>query len=151
MQFRIEKRIAAPGLLGLALLGYPGLFSACRGVTEPPDPPGGGQTYFLGYPQFEATVAPVLSRQGCDADGDCHGGGIRGTLELSPPGDKDLAFDFAQVSLQVNGHDPEASPILTKPLAEAAGGTPHGSKPFADASDPDYQALLTWIKNGSFQ
>ena len=44
--------------------------------------------------------------------------------------------------------DPAASPLLTEPLAIAAGGTPHGVKPFADTSDPDYQTMLQWIEAG---
>jgi hypothetical protein len=143
--------MALPGLFGLALLGAPFLIAACRGVTAPPEPPSGGRTYQLSYPQFETAVDPVLTRLGCDAGGDCHGGGIRGTLQLSPQDAKDPAYDFEQVSLQVNGYDPEASPLLAKPLAESAGGTPHGYEPFADTQDPDYQTFLAWIRNGSFR
>ena len=52
----------------------------------------------LDYATFISEVEPVLERNGCDAGGDCHGGGIRGTLALSPQGAKDPAFDFVQVS-----------------------------------------------------
>jgi hypothetical protein len=151
MQFSIEKRMVLPGLLCLGLLCSAFLAASCRGVSAPPDPPQGGGTYALSYSQFTETVAPVLTRLGCDAGGDCHGGGIRGTLELSPQSDKDPAFDFTQVSLQVNGYDPAASPVLTKPLAEDAGGAPHGFEPFADTQDADYQTILAWIESGSFQ
>jgi hypothetical protein len=102
----------------------------------------------LSYEEFERTVEPVLVRLGCDAGGDCHGGGIRGSFELSPAGAKDPRFDFAQASLQVSASSPDQSPLLTEPLALPAGGTPHGVKPFASTSDPDYQAIRQWILDG---
>lgn len=102
----------------------------------------------LSFDEFERTVEPILIRQGCDAGGDCHGGGIRGAFELSPAGAKDTRFDFAQVSLQVSPSPPENSPILTEPLALQAGGTPHSVKPLASTDDPDYQAILQWIRAG---
>jgi len=123
------------------------LFS-CSTPTAPPAPPGGGQTLALSFPQFAQTVEPVLVRHGCDAGGDCHGGGIRGSFELSPPGAKDVRFDFDQAILQILATARPASPILTEPLALAAGGTPHGFKPFASTSDSSYQAILQWILDG---
>jgi hypothetical protein len=124
------------------------LHAGCSGPTEPPSPPGGGQNVVLDFDQFEQTVEPVLVRQGCDATGDCHGGGIRGSLELSPPGAKDARFDFDQVVLQVWAASPDSSPILTEPLALPAGGTPHGFKPFASTADADYQSIRQWIMAG---
>lgn len=138
------KRPATVTLV-VALLVLPVLAHGCSSPTEPPPPPGGGQQLQLDYAQFALTVEPVLERQGCDAGGDCHGGGIRGTLQLSPQGAKDVRYDFDQVALQVSAADPHSSLILTEPLALGAGGTPHGVKPFADTSDADYQAILTWI------
>jgi hypothetical protein len=111
-------------------------------------PPGGGTEARLSFEQFEQAVSPVLVRHGCDAVGDCHGGGIRGSLQLSPPGAKDARFDFDQVVLQVSASAPDSSLILTEPLALEAGGTPHGVKPFASTSDADYQAIRAWILNG---
>ena len=105
----------------------------------------------LDYTEYETVVAPILSAHGCAADGNCHGGGIRGTLELSPLDDKDLQFDFEQISLQVDGLTPEESALLLKPLAELAGGDPHSYQAFASVTHADYQAILTWIENGSFQ
>ena len=132
----------------IVLLVVPGSVHGCRAPNEPTPPPGGGTTLALDFTQFVQNVAPVLSRQGCDAGGDCHGGGIRGTLQLSPAGAKDDRFDFDQVRLQVSSSNPDASPILTEPLALAAGGTPHGFKPFATTSDTDYAAIRQWIQNG---
>jgi hypothetical protein len=105
----------------------------------------------LDFDQFEQSVHPILIRQGCNATGDCHGGGIRGSLELSPPGAEDARFDFDQVVLQVSATQRDRSPILTEPLALTAGGTPHGFKPFATTADPDYQAMLAWIMSGVLQ
>ena len=144
-QRRIRRTVAP---LAMVLGALPGVVSGCSSPTAPKAPPGGGQTLTLDFNQFVQTVDPVLVRHGCDATGDCHGGGIRGTLQLSPPGAKDARFDFDQVALQVLGSSPAASPILTEPLAIAAGGTPHSFKPFASTSDPDYQAILTWIMAG---
>ena len=140
------RRTVAP--LALALSVLPGMVQGCSSPTAPPVPPGGGQTLVLDFTRFEQTVEPVLVAHGCDATGDCHGGGIRGSLELSPPGAKNTRFDFDQVILQVSASDRPASPILTEPLAIAAGGTSHSVKPFASTSDPDYQAVLAWIMAG---
>jgi len=132
----------------IACLTLPGLMQGCSSPTAPPPPPGGGSTLTLSFEQYEADVAPVLSAHGCDAEGDCHGGGIRGSLQLSPAADKDVAFDFEQVSLQVWPAARESSPILTEPLALAAGGTPHPFKAFTDTTDAGYQAIRTWIRAG---
>lgn len=100
--------------------------------------------------RFKTDVAPLLADYGCNAVA-CHGGGIRGTYELSPPGARSLSFDFEQTALQVDPYDPASSPILTKPLAEAAGGVPHQHEPFASEDDPDYQAIAAWIAAGVFE
>ena len=92
-----SRALAAFGLLALAA----GL-GACSSLTDPPPPPAGGVTITLDYDEFVANVEPVLVAKGCDADGDCHGGGLRGTLALSPPTAKDLRFDYDQVVLQVS-------------------------------------------------
>ena len=130
------------------LIALPAVNYGCSSPTEPPPPPSGGSQLELSYDQFVAEVEPVLVRNGCDMTGDCHGGGIRGTFELSPPGAKDPQFDFDQVSLQTSASTPETSPVLTEPLALAAGGTPHSFKPFSATSDTDYVAIRTWILDG---
>lgn len=145
---RIHRTIAP---LALVLSVLPGVVQGCSSPTAPVDPPGGGQTLVLDFAQFEQSVEPVLMAQGCDATGDCHGGGIRGSLQLSPPGAKDARFDFDQVVLQVSASNRTSSPILTEPLALSAGGTPHSFKPFASTSDADYQAILAWIMDGVTQ
>ncbi len=118
----------------------------CSSPAGPPDPPSGGQDFVLDFDRFQAEVAPVLVEYGCHA-AQCHGGGIRGTYELSPSGN-DPTFDFDQSALQVNPYDRLESPLLTRPLA---GATPHAHEPFADDSDPGYVAIRDWILAGEFQ
>lgn len=90
----------------------------------------------------------MLVAHGCDAEGDCHGGGIRGTLRLSPPGAKNTRYDYDQVVLQVTPGNLDQSPILTEPLALAAGGTPHSLKVFPDTNDTEYRTLRAWVRAG---
>jgi len=132
----------------IALLALAAALEGCSAPTEPPPPPGGGQELHLSFNQFQQAVEPILVRHGCDATGDCHGGGIRGSLQLSAPGAKDPRFDFDQVVLQVSASTPEASLILTKPLALDAGGVPHGVKVFDSTTDSDYVAIRQWILDG---
>jgi len=133
------------------LAGWSLVVLGCASPSAPTAPPDGGYTFTPDYAQFVASVEPVLQRHGCDAAGSCHGGGPRGTLELSPSVAKDLAFDFEQVSLQVNPAHIETSRILTKPLVLAAGGAPHQVKPFASTSDSGYIAIRAWIAAGVSQ
>lgn len=120
-------------------------------VPTGPDPVGGGDTFVLDAALYAQVVAPILTRKGCDAGGQCHGDGIRGTFQLSPVSNKDADYDFAQASLQVDPYDFAASPILTEPLAVSAGGTVHAEDLFADTDDADYLAILAWIEDGEFQ
>ncbi len=132
-------------------LALPLVVTGCSSPTEPPAPPTGGSQLVLSYASFASTVEPALTRRGCDAEGDCHGGGIRGTFQLSPPGAKNSQFDFDQASLQVWGTNRDSSPLLLKPLAAVAGGTPHAYKPFASTADTDYVAIRSWIQAGTIQ
>ncbi len=129
-------------------LVLPGALLGCASPVAPPVPPGGGPALQLDYATFASAIEPILTTHGCDAGGDCHGGGIRGTLQLSPATAKDTRFDFEQVALQVTPADPDRSPILTEPLAVAHGGTPHSVKVFADTSDTDYRTLRAWVRAG---
>jgi hypothetical protein len=105
----------------------------------------------LSFAAFRDSVSPVLERHGCDAGGDCHGGGIRGTLALSPVSAKNVIYDYDQVVLQVYPTLRDSSPILTRPLALAAGGSPHPFKPFASTADSDYAAVRRWVQSGVLQ
>lgn len=141
-------RLVASGfsLTGLALIG-------CGPDASPtgPDVAGGGREYVLDYDLYVAAVAPVLEQRGCNAEGDCHGGGIRGTFELTPASAVDHRLDFDQAVLQVDGYQPGSSALLTKPLALEAGGVEHSVTAFASTSDPGYQAILGWIEAGEFR
>jgi hypothetical protein len=149
-------RLSAPTALRLATFLPFLVASGWMGCGSSPDPtgpgvPGGGQVYVLDYDTFVAAVAPVLQERGCNAEGDCHGGGIRGTFELTPTASIDHELDFEQASLQVDGYDPVHSPLLTKPLSVEAGGVAHGFTAFESTDDPGYQAILGWIEAGEFQ
>ena len=135
----------------IALLACSGAMHGCKSPSAPPPPPGGGQSLSLSYAEFQSTVEPVLIRQGCNAGADCHGGGIRGNLQLSPASAIDTLFDFNQVVLEVSPFTRDSSLILRKPLALAAGGLPHSFKPFASTADADYQAIRQWILDGVLQ
>jgi hypothetical protein len=126
----------------------PGALLGCASPAAPPRPPAGGTTLHLDYSEFASAIEPMLVAHGCDATGDCHGGGIRGTLQLSPPAAKDPQYDFDQIALQVTSSNPDQSPILTRPLAMSAGGTAHPLKVFADTTDTEYVELRGWVRAG---
>ncbi len=122
--------------------------AGCVSPSQPPAAPTGGARIELSYAEYVANVAPVVTRHGCDADGDCHGGGPRGTLQLSPPTAKDAHYDFEQLTLQVNPVQRDSSALLLRPLADAAGGRPHPMKAFASTADTDFVAVRGWILAG---
>jgi hypothetical protein len=141
-------RAFAAACAAVALLAAAGCQHAS---TSAPEPPGGGRSFVLDYQVFASQIDTLLTAKGCD-NLSCHGGGIRGTFELSPANDKDVALDFSQASLQVNGTDPAASPLLAKPLAPTAGGAEHaGDASFASTDDPGYQAIRAWIEAGEYR
>jgi hypothetical protein len=44
--------------------------------------------------------------------------------------------------------NPASSKLLTKPLAQSAGGVQHlGGDIFLSTSDPDYVTILSWIQS----
>jgi hypothetical protein len=56
--------------------------------------------------------------------------------------------NFEIVTKLVNTKNPEDSRLLQKPLDRSQGGLPHtGGTFFANKQNPDYQALLGWIKS----
>jgi len=122
-----------------------------RAGPQNPGAPSGGETFVLDYDVFVSRIDPILTTHGCD-NLNCHGGGIRGTFQLSPSDDNDLPFDFAQASLQVVPFDPSSSPLAMKPLAEECGGATHaGGASFTSLDDPDYMAILAWIEAGEYR
>lgn len=141
----------SPGCAAAILCGLLLAVIGCQPPAEAPTPPRGGREFTLNFDEFSARIDPILHRRGCDADGDCHGGGIRGTFRLTREEERDPALDFEEVRLQVWPEHPERSPILVKPLAVAAGGERHSFEPFRTADDPDYRAILEWIDAGVFE
>ena len=141
-----RRRAAVATLVVTAAAVCP--LAGCSKPTAPPPPPSGGSRLVLNYSEFAAQVEPILIRHGCDAQGDCHGGGPRGNLQLSPDSAVDTVYDYEQVILEVSPVTAESSAILTRPLAYTAGGTPHPVKYFTSTADSDYQAILKWIQNG---
>lgn len=135
---RVDRKIRASLLSLLFLAG------ACSNPEEP-RPPSGGDRFELSFERFTSEIEPILHAHGCAAEGDCHGGGVRGTFRLSPAATPDVDFDFHEASLQVDGYEPSRSPLLLKPLALEAGGAPHSAKPFTSVDDPDYQRLVAWV------
>jgi hypothetical protein len=149
-----EKRceIMRHAACAVAAAGCIAVVSGCeRASPTDPQPPSGGQRYVLDYNVFTSQIDPILTARGCD-NSSCHGGGIRGTFELSPSNDNDPQFDFSQASLQVAPTNPPQSPLVMKPLAEECGGPGHaGGAAFTSLDDPDYLAILAWIEAGEYQ
>ncbi|NNE44083.1 MAG: hypothetical protein HKN12_07725 [Gemmatimonadetes bacterium] len=135
---------------GLGALAWIFVATGCSGPTAPPPPPSGGEEFLLSYEDFQASVAPVFTEFGCNTT-ECHGGGIRGTFQLSPVDAPDPDFDFDQARLQVDPYDRPASALLQKPLAQDAGGSPHSFEPFDTTEHSGYRALEAWILAGEFE
>ncbi len=141
--------------MGIFLVGLAAPLTGCK-TADPvaTKPPTGGREFVLDEASFAAVVNPILTARGCDNIA-CHGGGLRGTYELSPADDKNVAFDFLQSARQVDPEQPSQSSLLMKPLAPAAGGDVHTADPevsgFLSTDDPDYQAILAWIEAGEYR
>jgi hypothetical protein len=127
--------------------------AGCAGNSPSPTSPAptGGQNFVLDYTTFTADISPLLEARGCNAEGDCHGGGIRGSFVLSPSSTPDPQLDFTQAAMQVRGEDPSSSPLLLKPLDESVGGAPHAFTAFSSTADSDYLRILSWIRAGEFK
>ena len=150
--WHIRRAAAATLLVGFGSAMATLTLGGCKQASDPTlQAPSGGANYVLDFAQFTTQVAPLLTSSGCD-NVSCHGGGIRGTFQLSPSTDKNFDLDFAQAGLQVNGANPTSSPLLVKPLAEAAGGDIHtGGAAFASTDEPEYQVILMWVEAGEFE
>ena len=56
--------------------------------------------------------------------------------------------NFEMITRLVNTRSPETSPLLVKPLDPKAGGPGHtGGSYWTSRQDPEYQAVLSWIKS----
>jgi cytochrome c5 len=94
---------------------------------------------------FTKGFAPVYDRR-CAA---CHGE----TKEWSPNDPNKKIFTIPRQSTWIDLTNPEWSPALTAHLAKAANGRgiPAKGFEFASTADPDYQALLAAMVEGSRQ
>ncbi len=88
-----------------------------------------GSTSSLDFEFFKARVQPILlaKREGHARCYSCHSNGTPYRLQKLSPGaatwnDEQSRKNFAMTSAMINTRDPEASPLLTYPLAQAAGG-----------------------------
>jgi len=100
-------------------------------------------------PSFNADVMPVLTKIGCNG-GSCHGAlngqnGFKLSLfGYEPEQDYDMIVQKHD-GRRVNLPDPEKSLILLKPTFQV----PHGGGKVLKKDSPEYNALLTWLKNGA--
>ena len=137
-----HRSSAVAGGAACALLS--GLLAGCPTVDLGDTPteiglcnPTGGEQYFQDqiWPKFVNN--PTMS---C-AQAACHVAGGNG-LDFPMPVDYPTAYRRTQIYL--NCGTPEASPLLTKPLA---GLDPHGGGDiFPNDSDPAVQVFLAWFK-----
>ncbi len=105
---------------------------------------------------FSTDVLPIFDRRGCTA---CHsGGGIGkdlGGLMLDSGVNKTYSELVIEMSPEhavprVDLAEPEASLVLTYPSAEDPPDG-HPNVTFTGATDPDYQTILVWIREGAKQ
>ena len=132
------------------------LIGGCGQVTPGEE----GSVGQLNHDTFKNSVQPILDSRGCSQQG-CHfrdksnpnSGGPGGSLRIyectgnscSP---SQLLANDDSASGMANMSDPVNSKLLTKALAEAAGGIQHlGGDIFLSSTDPDYVTLLSWIQN----
>lgn len=105
---------------------------------------------------FSELVAPVFLTRGCT---DCHdGGGIGMDLgDLHLNGEEQKMYNEVAVEIsprflvtRVNRTEPERSLLLTMPSREGPTDA-HPTVVFPSASDPDFQTILAWIREGALE
>jgi len=114
----------------------------------------------LNHDTFKAAIQPILDNRGCSQAG-CHyrdkndpnAGGPGGSFRIfectgnSCTPDQLLANHDSAAGM-ANIANPASSKLLTKPLAEPAGGIQHlGGDLFLSTGDTDYMAILSWIQS----
>ena len=97
-----------------------------------------------GFALFQSKVQPVL-RRSCSA-ATCHGAENADFALTCGDEEQGQAWNAANAA-QFLGEPAEASELLRRSLAPAAGGSWHaGGAIFASTSDAGYQALLEWAR-----
>lgn len=109
----------------------------------------------LDFEFFKTRVQPILlaKREGHARCYACHSTGTPYRLQRLSPGastwnDEQSHKNFQSTAAMVNLQDPEASPLLTFPLAEKAGGNHFhpGGKHWDSKTAPEWQILDQWAK-----
>ena len=109
---------------------------------------------------FATTIQPILDARGCSHQG-CHyrdkndpnSGGPGGSFRIfecsgNSCTPEQVLANYDSASGMANITNPSNSKLLTKPLAQSAGGIQHlGGDIFLTMTDPDYAAMLGWIQN----
>jgi hypothetical protein len=124
------------------------------GTTNPPgtNPPATPPPVLKNI-SFNTQVLPIFAKRTCET---CHTedgiGKDLGDFAMDGGGQhiyKEIAMETSPTlkTTRVNLAAPEKSAILTYPLFETPAN--HPVAPFATTADPDYQILLTWIKEGA--
>ncbi len=107
----------------------------------------------LDYEFFKTRVEPIFlaKRAGHARCYVCHSTGTPFRLQRLSPGestwnDEQSRKNFTAASAMVNTREPEASPLLVNPLAEAAGGNHFhpGGKHWDSKSAPEWKILDEW-------
>jgi hypothetical protein len=96
------------------------------------------------YVTFKNTVATEIHNVCASAN--CHGTSSNELYFLCGSDPAQLDWNYFSASQYVS-NPPQASELIRRPLAPAAGGSFHeGGAIFQTASDPNYQAFETWAK-----
>jgi hypothetical protein len=127
------------GALGLGLAGCPTVDLGDTPTEVGLCNPNGGVQYFQDHiwPEYIQNKNP----NGNCAQNGCH---INGGNGLDFPGTVDYAAFYRRTQIYLNCGTPDASELLTKPLA---GTDPHsGGDIFQNESDPAVVVFLNWFK-----
>ena len=109
----------------------------------------------LDFEVFKARVQPVFlqKRKGLARCYACHSQGTPFRLQPLPAGssswtDEESRLNFEAVRRLVVPGRPQASRLLTMPLAAEAGGVAFhpGGKHWTSQDDPEWQALAAWVR-----
>ncbi len=131
--------------------------SAGCGQVNPGEEVAVGQ---LDQTAFAVSIQPILDARGC-SQSTCHyrdksapnSGGPGGSFRIfdcsgTSCTPEQLLANHDSAAGMANITNPTDSKLLTKPLAQSAGGIQHlGGDIFLSTADPDYAAILGWIQN----